>query len=252
MIYINDLPDALKSLAKLFAEEVSLFSKVYGSNIFARQLSNDHQKITVWDRKRKMIFNPDISKLPQEVVFSRKTDKVNHIPLIFNATPVAQTSHQKHLGLYLDEKLNFSHHMKEIISKVNEGIGIIRKLRSIFPRNALFTINKAFIIPNIDYCDFIYDQTSNESFYNNLKKLQYNAALTITGAIKRTSKLKFYEELGLESLKFRRWMCCLCVFYKIKTRGHPDYLYKLIPAKSSSYNNVTQITLKHIIEDRFR
>ena len=133
MIYINDLPDALESRAKLFADEVSLFSKVYGSNIFARQLSNDHQKITVWDRKRKMIFNPDISKLPQEVVFSRKTDKVNHIPLIFNATPVAQTSHQKHLGLYLDEKLNFSHHIKEITSKVNKGIGIIRKLRSILP-----------------------------------------------------------------------------------------------------------------------
>ena len=25
-------------------------------------------------------------------------------------------------------------------------------------------------------------------------------------------------------------------FYKIKTRGHPEYLYKLIPAKSSSYD----------------
>ena len=25
-------------------------------------------------------------------------------------------------------------------------------------------------------------------------------------------------------------------FYKIKTRRHPDYLYKLIPGKSSSYN----------------
>ena len=28
----------------------------------------------------------------------------------------------------------------------------------------------------------------------------------------------------------------LCVFYKIKTRGHSEYLYKLILAKSSSYN----------------
>ena len=28
----------------------------------------------------------------------------------------------------------------------------------------------------------------------------------------------------------------LCAFYKTKTQGHPEYLYKLIPAKSSSYN----------------
>ena len=52
-----------------------------------------------------MIFN-HISKQDQEVVFSRKIDKAKHMPLTFNAIPVAQTIHQKHLGLYLDEKLN--------------------------------------------------------------------------------------------------------------------------------------------------
>ena len=52
--------------------------------------------------------------------------------------------------------------------------------------------------PNIDYCDFIYDQPHNEGFCDNLEKIQYNAALAITGAIKGTAKLKIYEELGLE------------------------------------------------------
>ena len=55
------------------------------------------------------------------------------------------------------------------------------------------------------------------SFCNHLEKLQYNAGYAISGATKRTSKLKTYEELGLELLKFRRWMHCLCVFYKIET-----------------------------------
>ena len=40
-----------------------------------------------------MIFNPDTSKQAQEVVFSRKTEKVNHMSLTFNVKPVAQTSH---------------------------------------------------------------------------------------------------------------------------------------------------------------
>ena len=134
----------------------------------------------MWAHKWKTIFNPYISKQVQEVVFSKKTDKVNYMLLTFNAIPVAQTSHQKHLGLYLDEKLNFNHHIKEIISKINKGIGIIRKLRSILPRNALLTIYKVFIWPNIDYCDFIYDQPHNESFCNNLEKVQCNnAALAI-------------------------------------------------------------------------
>ena len=86
----------------------------------------------MWAHKWKMIFNPDISKQAQEVVFSRKTDKVNHMPLTFNAIPVAQTSHQKHLGLYLDEKLNFNHHIKEIIFNVNIGVGILGSLEAFF------------------------------------------------------------------------------------------------------------------------
>ena len=105
-----------------------------------------------------MIFNPNISKQAQEVIVSRKTDKVNHMPLTLNSIPVPQTSYLKHLGLYLDEKLKFNHHIKEIMSKVKKGIGVIRKLRSIFPRNDLFAIYKSIIRPNIDYCDFSYHQ----------------------------------------------------------------------------------------------
>ena len=140
-----------------------------------------------------MIFIPEISKQAQEVVFSRKPDKVNHMPLTFNVIPVAQISHQKHLGLYLVKKLNFKHRIKEIIFNVNKVIGIIRKFRSILLRNTLLSIYKSFIRPNVDYCDFIYDQPHNGSFCNNLQKLQYNAAFPITGVIKGTSKLEIYE-----------------------------------------------------------
>ena len=115
------------------------------------------------------------------------------MPLTFNA------AHQQHklAKNTLVCTLNFNHHTKEIASKVNKGIGITRKLRSILPRNTLVTIYKSFLRPNVEYCDFIYDQPHDKSFCNNLEKLQYNVALAITGTIKGTSKLKIYEELGL-------------------------------------------------------
>ena len=47
--------------------------------------------------------------------------------------PVVCSSPQKHLGIYIDEKLNFSNHIKENISKANKGIGILRKLCSVLP-----------------------------------------------------------------------------------------------------------------------
>ena len=58
--------------------------------------------------------------------------------------------------------------------------------------------------PHLDYGDTIYDQPNNESFTQKIERIQYNAALAITGVIKGTSQSKLYRELGFESLKFRR------------------------------------------------
>ena len=63
----------------------------------------------------KMLFNPDITKQPQEVIFSHKSTMLNHPTIFFDETPVAHTSCQKHLRMHLDEKLNFSTHVKETL-----------------------------------------------------------------------------------------------------------------------------------------
>ena len=61
--------------------------------------------------------------------------------------------------------------------------------------------------------------------------------MTITDAIKDTSQLKIYNELGIESLKFRRWFRRLCVFFKMKNTQIPKYLYELIPSESHIYSS---------------
>ena len=55
--------------------------------------------------------------------------------------------------MHLDEKLNFNHHVKE--KNANEGIGLIRKLAHVLPRQSLLIIYKSFIRPYLDYGDII-------------------------------------------------------------------------------------------------
>ena len=235
LIYINDLPDNLESLAKLFADDTSLFSTVHDPSSSAKLL-NHLLKISDWAFKWKMLFNPDVTKQAQEVIFSRKIKKTDHPVVYFNKAPVAKASCQKHLGMHLNERLNFNTHVKEKIAKANKCIGIIRKLAYLLPRESLITIYKSFVRPHIDYGDIIYDQPNNDHFCNSIERVQYNAALAITGAIKGTSQQKIYQELGFESLRFRRWFRRLCVFYKIKSTQLPSYLYVLIPNSSHNYN----------------
>ena len=108
--------------------------------------------------------------------------------------PVVRSSCQKHLSIYLDEKLNFCNHIKEKISDVNKGIGILRKLYNVLPRNFLITIYKSFVQPHLDYSATIFDQPENESFCKKIKLVQYNAALAIAGAIQGTSREKLYKK----------------------------------------------------------
>ena len=77
-------------------------------------------------------------------------------------------------------------------------------MQNTLPRQALTTTYKAFVRPHLDYGDILYDQAYNALFHQKLEKIHYNACITITEAIRGTSKEK-YQELGLESFANRRW-----------------------------------------------
>ena len=250
LVYINDLCEGLKSNPRLFADDVSLFSAVSDINVTANQMNSDLTLINEWAFKWKMQFNPDPSKQAQEVLFSRKIKNVCHPNLNFNNNVVNQVSSQKHLGLILDQKLDFNEHLKVVSSKVSRGIGLLRKLHHVLPRFSLLTIYKSFIRPHLDYGDVVFDQAFNESFHKRIESLQYSAALAITGAIRGSSREKIYQELGIESLRTRRWFRKLALFYKINRTKHPPYLYDLIPKRECIYetrqiNNIPLINVRH-------
>ena len=81
-----------------------------------------------------MSFKPDPSEQAQEVILSRKVQKANHNQVYFNHNSVKQVPPQKHLGVYLDTKLNFQEHLNNIISKVNKTIRLLRKLQPLLLR----------------------------------------------------------------------------------------------------------------------
>ena len=69
LICINDLTDGNFSIAKLFADDTSLFSVVQNKNNSASQLNNDLSKVSDWAYTWKMSFDTDSSKQGQEVNF---------------------------------------------------------------------------------------------------------------------------------------------------------------------------------------
>ena len=87
------------------------------------------------------------------------------------------------------------------------------------------------IRPQLDYGDIVYDKANNEAFINKIKKAQYDAALAIRG----TSQKKLYAELGLKSLKFRKWFRKLASFHRVQSTELLKYLLQLTPNNNHSY-----------------
>ena len=104
-----------------------------------------------------------------------------------------------------------------------------------FQDKLLLQFMRHLLRPHLEYSDTAYDKKNNETFINKIEKAQYDAALAITGTIRGTSREKLCAELGLESLKFRRWFRKLTCFYKIQSTGLPKYLLQLIPTNNHSY-----------------
>ena len=61
--------------------------------------------------------------------------------------------------------------------------------------------------------------------------MQYEAAKVVTGAIKGTSRQRLLEELGWESMKTRRIIHRIVLFYKIVNNYCAAFLFDLLPSQ---------------------
>ena len=90
----------------------------------------------------------------------------------------------------------------------------------------------------------------NSAFHDKLESNQYNARLAITSAIRGTSTEQIYQELDLESLKFRQCFRKIYHFHKIFNKKSPSHLFSLIPNFNRVHNtrlsyNIPPLKVRH-------
>ena len=108
---------------------------------------------------------------------------------------------------------------------------------------SLYTLSqmyKMFVRPHLDYGDVIYHIPHTVNLFDSsislhplmegIEKVQYHAALAITGCWRGSNQNSLYEELGWESLSDRRWSRRLIQLYKISNNLTPDYLENRLPS----------------------
>lgn len=231
-----------------------LFSVVKDPLISALDLNHDLNIIYQWAHQWKMEFNPDPTKQATEVLFSCKKSNPHHPPLIFNGAVVAKVKEQKHLGLVLDSGLSFKKHLNLKIIKAKKNTGIIKHLSKFLPIKTLDQMYKALVRSHLDYCDIIYHEPPRlnqppigktlTSLMAMTERVQYQAALAVTGAWQGSNRSKLYEELGWENLSDRGMSRRILQIHKISNEKTPSYLKDKLPANRRRFfmdSNAKQI-----------
>ena len=217
-----------------------LFSIVRDPEISANELNHDLEIIHKWAHQWKLEFNPDPTKQANEVLFSCKKSIPNHPHIVLNGTVVAKMNEQKHLGFILDSKLSFEKHLNEKIIKAKNILELLNiYLVSFFflPLKTLDQMFKSIVRSHLDYCNIIYHIPSKQdqfgvtlnSLMEKVERIQYEAALAVTGAWQGSNRSKLYNEFGWESLSNRRWCKRILHIHKIASNETPLYLKDKLP-----------------------
>ena len=100
-------------------------------------LNKDLELINNWAFQWDMQFNPDRNKQAQELYFSKTADKEKSLDFTFNKNNVASFTSVKHLGMFLDSRINFNEHVQSKMNKCCTIIGLIKKLLIHLPREVI-------------------------------------------------------------------------------------------------------------------
>ncbi|KAL9953973.1 hypothetical protein ACROYT_G041458 [Oculina patagonica] len=146
LLYVNDLPDNLKSSIRLFADDALLYG-IVSSVENGDQLQEDLRKLEVWQSKWQMSFNP--AKCKTICLSTKKVPPQRKY--VFCGTELEQVDSISYLGVILNDNLKWSNHVSSISGKASKVLGMIKRNLWNCPKNVKKTAYTAIVRPKLEY-----------------------------------------------------------------------------------------------------
>ena len=206
IIFINDLPDVIESICRLFADDAKVY-RLINSKRDQEQLQKDLDSLFKWSEDWLLRFNVQkckamqVGKVHLECEYSMNNDKLK----VENS--------EKDLGILFTSNLKFDKHISSIVNKANRVIGLIRRKFTFMDKNLFLTLYKALVRSTLDYGNIIFYPSSKKN-----KQMVENVQRRATRLIPELRELSYTErltELKLSTLEYRRKRFDLIQVYKI-------------------------------------
>ena len=149
LIYINDIASVSSILFSiLFADDTTLFYSSKNLQELSDVVSNELSNMMGWLNANRLSLNIDKTNF---MIFRPKGKKESCPTIHINGSSIQEVDDAKFLGIIIDNKLNWTEHIKCISRKIAKGTGIIIKARKSFESETLLNLYNALIFPHITY-----------------------------------------------------------------------------------------------------
>ena len=95
----------------------------------------------------------------------------SNINIIINGYPIIQSNVAKYLGLYIDDKLLWTHHVSYVTKQCCQRIGIFKKVLPNLPNFVLPLYYNAFIRSGFSYCLILWFNNNRSSRFKLIDKI---------------------------------------------------------------------------------
>ena len=134
----------------------------------------------------------------------------------FNNLPLSNVMAYKYLGIDLDRNLTYEAAVHNTYIKANKKLFTLRKIRPYVTQRVAALIYKQFILPILDYADFLFDSTVKYEL-DLLDRIQ-DRALRLIGRGQPNNRA-IEDIYNFEPLKARRRKHHLALMYRLSKNG---------------------------------
>ena len=200
LIYINDLPKEVKNCIRLFADDTKLYRTVT-TDLDCLSLQQDIDNIEEWASKWQLKFHPKKCKTMR---IGDKYPRYNYTMTAEDGTIVKleETVVEKDLGVVVDNKLTFSHHINSIVARANQVMGMIRRSFKYMDKDIFVQLFTSRVRPILEYGNVIWSPRLIRDI-DAVERVQRRATKTVPGISTMTYPDRL-QTLRLPSLVYRR------------------------------------------------
>ena len=207
----------------MYADDTTLYCNI-NQNIGEEVINAELLKLWEWLGANKLSLN--IAKTKYMAFHTSKRNVIYPNSKVNNSN-IERVTQFNFLGVILHSHMTWNKHINHISMKIARSIGILYRLRNVYPESVLLTIYNTLMFNHFHYCLLLWGSVVNEN--HSLHLLQKKALRIITNndylvhtepICKRLRILKILDMFSAAIWKF---------YYKLMNNKLPEYFFFMKP-----------------------